>query len=523
MLRLSEGVPAPTARVRRLAGMTAPKPRVVGLKARARGRLADGTPFFAPLGEIPYDPDEDKVQCHLCGDWFRLVGAAHVRWHGWTLDEYREAFHLLRKTSTAAAGVSDKLRRNAIARKATNERWANPPPAGGPTPGRGVPRWRSLAALRPDLAAELHPTRNGDLDPYQLGLGSMRRVWWRCGGCGYEWRASIRHRASTGAGCRRCTSPAWRVPRERSLAVLRPDLSAELHPTRNGELDPYQIGAGSHRRLWWRCRSCGHEWRTAVKGRSTAGYGCPECARKRRAATAQHVTRERSIAVLHPDLASELHPTRNGDLDPYQVAPTARRSVWWRCRTCGHEWRTLLSTRARGHGCPECRRRALTGRRRPVPRERSLAVLRPDLAAELHPTRNGDLDAFTLARWSVQPIWWRCARCRHEWRVTPQNRQGCPRCSARRPVPRERSLAALRPDLAAELHPTRNGDLDPYQIGASAQQKLWWQCRYCGQEWQTRVAGRSHSPGGCPSCAKRRGAPKRPRRTASEPTSHTTN
>jgi hypothetical protein len=498
--------------------MTAPKPRVVGLNAPELGRLPDGTPYFAPLGEIPYDRDEDKVQCHLCGDWFRFVGASHVRWHGWTLDEYREAFQLLKRTSTAAAGVSDKLRRNAIARKETNERWANPPRATTPRlTGRGVPRWRSLAALRPDLAAQLHPTRSGDLDPYQLGLGSTRRVWWRCGSCGYEWRAAILHRVSTGAGCRRCTSPAWRVPRERSLAVLRPDLAAELHPTRNGELDPYQLGAGSQRRPWWRCGTCGHEWRTAVRGRSREGYGCPRCARERRAVAQRRVPCERSLAVLRPDLAAELHPTHNGELDPYRVAPMSRRSVWWRCGACGHEWRTLLTTRARGHGCPECHRRASIGRRRPVPRERSLAVLRPDLAAELHPSRNGDLDAFTVARWSVQPVWWQCGTCGHEWRVTPQNRRGCPRCSARRPVPRERSLAVLRPDLATELHPTRNGDLDPYALGAGANQKVWWRCRYCGRDWQARVAGRSHSPGGCASCAKRRGALKRSRGQVAEP------
>jgi DNA-directed RNA polymerase subunit RPC12/RpoP len=191
--------------------------------------------------------------------------------------------------------------------------------------------------------------------------------------------------------------------------------------------------------------------------------------------------------------------------------------VWWRCGTCGHEWRTLLSTRTRGHGCPECQRSASIGRRRPVPRERSLAGLRPDLAAELHPTRNGDLDAFTVARWSVQPVWWRCGTCGHEWRVTPQNRKRCPRCSARRPVARERSLAVLRPDLAAELHPTRNGDLDPYALGASAHQRAWWRCRYCGREWRARVAGRSHSPGGCPSCAKRRAALKRSPVQAAEP------
>lgn len=157
--------------------MTAPKPRVVGLNARGLGLLKDGTPYFAPLGEIPYDRDEDKVQCHLCGDWFRLVGSSHLRWHGWTLDQYRESFQLLRKSSTAAAGVSRKLCRKAIARRQVNEQFANPPPASGPQAVRTVAYWRSLGALRPDLAAQLHPTRNRGLDPFAVGLWSAQRVW----------------------------------------------------------------------------------------------------------------------------------------------------------------------------------------------------------------------------------------------------------------------------------------------------------------------------------------------------------
>ena len=34
-------------------------------------RLEDGTPYVGQLGELAYDPDEDKVQCHLCGGWYR--------------------------------------------------------------------------------------------------------------------------------------------------------------------------------------------------------------------------------------------------------------------------------------------------------------------------------------------------------------------------------------------------------------------------------------------------------------------
>jgi hypothetical protein len=46
--------------------------------------------MHAPVGELPYDPDEEKVQCHLCGGWFVLLGSAHLlRKHGIDADEYR--------------------------------------------------------------------------------------------------------------------------------------------------------------------------------------------------------------------------------------------------------------------------------------------------------------------------------------------------------------------------------------------------------------------------------------------------
>ena len=41
-------------------------------------RLEDGTPYVGRLGELAYDRDEDKVQCHLCGGWFRAIGSSHL-------------------------------------------------------------------------------------------------------------------------------------------------------------------------------------------------------------------------------------------------------------------------------------------------------------------------------------------------------------------------------------------------------------------------------------------------------------
>ena len=148
--------------------------------------------------------DGDRAQCHLCGRWLKQVGGIHtLAAHDMTADEYRELFHLLGSVSTAAPDTSARKRATMLEQIATGRRVqpyeyapAERVPPGPPTVGR----WRSLAVLRPDLAAELHPTRNGGLDPYALGPYSNRKVWWRGSDCGHEWWMSPKRR-SRRRGC----------------------------------------------------------------------------------------------------------------------------------------------------------------------------------------------------------------------------------------------------------------------------------------------------------------------------------
>lgn len=54
-------------------------------------RAPDGTPLYAARGELPVDVDEQRVQCHLCGGWYRALGSSHLwRTHGVTADAYRD-------------------------------------------------------------------------------------------------------------------------------------------------------------------------------------------------------------------------------------------------------------------------------------------------------------------------------------------------------------------------------------------------------------------------------------------------
>ena len=324
-------------------------------------RLADGTPYFGQLAELAYDPDEDRVQCHLCGEWFRFLGSSHLRrTHGWTLVEYREAFHLPVKVATCSRDLSMQHSAYAISQIERGSGFGEG--AGVPVALRApvrVPRWRSLAA-HAELAGELHPKRNPTVDdPSAIAAKSSRKLWWRCKQCGHEWETTVGARAA-GSGCPECDRQRKRgartVARERSLQALHPGLLAEWHPTRNSDVDPANISPGSKQKVWWCCAACGHEWRAAVHNRTARGSNCPVCGLKRRARTQSEVAPARSLAVKHPDVAAELHPQRNPGIDPTRLGARSSLKLWWKCASCGHDWKTAVSTRTDGSGCPACYR-----------------------------------------------------------------------------------------------------------------------------------------------------------------------
>jgi len=101
--------------------MTAPKKLSSGWTCVITAGCRTAPRYFAPLGEIRYDPDEDRVQCHLCGRWYRVIAGSHLqRVHGWTLEDYAEAFRLPKGMPTVAAGVSAALAAHRSLRLAAN-------------------------------------------------------------------------------------------------------------------------------------------------------------------------------------------------------------------------------------------------------------------------------------------------------------------------------------------------------------------------------------------------------------------
>jgi len=421
-----------------------------------------------------------------------------------------------------------------------------------------------LASLYPEIAAQWHPEKNGDLTPEMVRVETTIRPWWRCEK-GHEWQAKTSAR-SAGLGCPVCQELRTYVRGKNDLQTLCPAIAAQWHPTKNDGLKPVDVRAQSNRKAWWICEN-GHEWRATIQGRVVQNSRCPYCAGRK---VMQGIN---DLATLFPDVAAEWDYKAN-EKGPEEYKPTCPDKVSWICKE-GHHWEAAIENRtSRKQGCPYCYGRAaipgetdiatlnpevmrywdyeknaaegvvpedvkphsdkriwcvcdkghswkvqakklVRGNRCPycrnqkiIPGENDFATLAPkDLLAEWHPDRNSGLAPERIAPHYGKKVWWRCAKG-HEWRATPDGRlradpfTGCPYCSGMYAAKGETDLETKAPELMDE-YSGRNRKR-PDEIHWATPKKVWWKCRDCGHEWMSRAYARIRLGQGCPVCRGKR-------------------
>jgi len=269
-----------------------------------------------------------------------------------------------------------------------------------------------------------------------------------------------------------------------SLAdVASKELLEEWNPTKNGDKTPADYTPSSHYKVWWKCKKCGESWQATIALRYH-GTGCPYCAGKK-------VSLSKSLQTQFPEISSEWDSSKNGNVNPSEVLPNNGKKFWWICPK-GHSYETQVSSRTRGRGCPIC-----SGNK--IILENSLAGIHPELLKEWDCEKNIKFKPDEIAPNSHYKAWWNCSKG-HQWVATVANRHngsGCPFCDGRR-VSSVHNLLVKNPSVAAEWHPTKNGDKTPADYTPSSHYKVWWMCPY-GHEWQSSIAHRNNGSG-CPFC-----------------------
>lgn len=335
---------------------------------------------------------------------------------------------------------------------------------------------------RPDAVAEWNWSRNDrSRDPWEP-QGTSVKAWWVCDS-GHTWKSTPYVRAI--AGCPNCAGQAvW--PGHNDLATQHPSTAAEWDRSPGANAgEPERVGARSNRRVNWVCDE-GHRWTATINNRTRNGSGCPFCAGNR--AVPGHT----DLATVRPDLAAEWDSLRNGELTPNVVGAFSAMKVWWR-GSCSHSWDAAINNRSSGQGCPICAgKRAIVG-------ETDLATVRPDLAAQWHPSNK--LRPNAVVPGSGKRVVWQCAKG-HTWIAAVYSRHvagtGCPFCFGRYVIAGETDLATVRPDLVSEWD--ISNPLSPREVPAGSNSRATWRCNQ-GHQWEAIISSRTgRHRCGCPYC-----------------------
>ena len=171
---------------------------------------------------------------------------------------------------------------------------------------------------------------------------------WKClkNGCGEIFNVGWDY-VSQGGGCPFCAG--HQVGISNCLATKNPKLASEWHPTKNGDLTPYDITSNNNNYFWWQCKdNPKHEWQSFVYNRHNKNTGCPYC-------SGYYASEEYNLLVNNPKLCEEWDYSKN-DKKPEDHTPMSGEYVYWRCIECGHKWRAKINDRNKnnGTGCTEC-------------------------------------------------------------------------------------------------------------------------------------------------------------------------
>ena len=268
-----------------------------------------------------------------------------------------------------------------------------------------------------------------------------------------------------------------------SLAAVHPELIAEWSE-KNLPLTPDSITFGSNKKVWWK-GACGHEWETSVKARSN-GEKCPICS------GARVVTGINDLSTLKPELASEW--SDKNEKKPTEVMAFANSKAWWKCRTCGYEWNTLISTRSGGSKCPCCSGYTF------IKGKNDLKSTHPQIAEEWS-EKNFPLKPNEVNAKSRKNVWWRCGKCGSEWKSVINARvKGtiCPVCAERAVLAGCNDLATTDRESLVEWDYELN-KLKPTEVSRNSAKRAWWKCRY-GHSWSMKIVERTVLGKGCREC-----------------------
>lgn len=338
--------------------------------------------------------------------------------------------------------------------------------------------------------SEWHPSKNGQLDPAKISIGSDKIVWWLCStDSSHEWDSKVSNRTGKENGCPICCNRRLAVGIN-DLLSQNPRLAEEWHPTLNHGVTPSEVITTATQTTWWLCKN-EHSFSARIDFRNKGKLPCPYCSGR------LGWPGESNIETLCPAVFAQWDVEKNS-LNPEYLSIKSPKIAWWICPQ-GHSYDLKINSRCIYKlGCPYCSsNRVLKG-------FNDFASNHPDLLNQWNYSKNR-ISPDSITQYSNKKVWWKCAED-HEWEARVEKRtskgHNCPFCSGQSILQGYNDLAAKYPALVAEWDKTKNKIL-PSEIAAGTRKKAWWICPK-DHSYEMSIVHKTRRSSGCPYCSGQR-------------------
>ena len=348
-----------------------------------------------------------------------------------------------------------------------------------------------------------HPTKNGTITPGDLAkTKSNTKYFFLCNVCDHAFEKTIFDMSYGRTACLQCSKRDWKHCKKddcdycfnRSFASH--EKSAYWHSTKNNNINPLHVSKTHSKKYWFTCNVCEHGINVCLDALTTSGQWCSYCSSHWKPCENSACTFCFEKSFASHEKSKYWHPTKNDPIQPKDIAKYSERKFYFNCEECSHTFEKQIDRITKcNQWCQYC---GTTGWKHCGKNEcewcfnRSFAS--SDKAKYWHLTKNETINPLYLPKNSTKEYWFKCD-CGHDFskvlnRLTQKIKggtlSGCPYCAPNfvKHCPDKDCDFCLKRTFAShpkskQLHPTKNGNLDPLNYGLNSTKKAWFICDDC--------------------------------------------
>jgi very-short-patch-repair endonuclease len=278
----------------------------------------------------------------------------------------------------------------------------------------------------------------------------------------------------------------------------------------NGNVKPRQVFKSSHKKYWFNCHMCGHQFECALSNiTSLKPCWCPYCANKRLCEKEGCQTCFEKSFSSHEKL--KYWSEKNGDVKPRQVFKGTHNKYWFNC-DCGHQFESSLNSVTGNSWCPYCG----SVNKQLCEKEDCQTCFEKSFAShdksEFWSEKNGVVKPRQVFKSSGNKYWFDCDTCGHQFESCLDSITGmkswCPYCANPPQKICENKDCQTCFDKSFASHDKskywsdKNVHINPRQVFKSSHNKYWFDCD-CGHQFESILKNITALNSWCPLCVNK--------------------